>query len=380
MYTKNHTHFDIAVYFIIPFFGFYTVKFGFSPIYITFIFAVFFLTIGSIYKINSWTADFSTILSITSISYAIVLHQSIWNYSDKIPSAWINYIFSLFYFLTTILILKNSNRSVVVKASYYAIALSIVLLSIELLVRVLNPSTAEEIGHYDREDIFWYIYKSNSFMYPDSNSIGLFSSCLFIFTLLFSRHYYRRANVFLLPIFILILGSISRAAIASAIIVYIYQLINIRIFRLLYLITLAMCSGFVIIYINISDESVLSRFWIADLVLQHLIDASILPLMFGVGPGNAEKILNVGTHLLPFTLIVEIGFIGTILFIMLWYGIYIQSGRTTGELFVVFILNGFFFTTFAIPWFYAMTAILIFLNKEFDFDKVTVSLDSRSSI
>jgi hypothetical protein len=141
-----------------------------------------------------------------------------------------------------------------------------------------------------------------------------------------------------------------------------------------------MCSGFVIIYINISDESVLSRFWIADLVLQHLIDASILPLMFGVGPGNAEKILNVGTHLLPFTLIVEIGFIGTILFIMLWYGIYIQSGRTTGELFVVFILNGFFFTTFAIPWFYAMTAILIFLNKEFDFDKVTVSLDSRSSI
>lgn len=380
MATKNHIYFDVALYLIIPFFGFYTVKFGFSPIYLTFILSVLFLMLGSFSNMHSWSADNVTLVSVTLVFYAILSYFLTWNYSDRIPSAWINYIFSFVYCLATILVLRNSSRTFILNSAYYAITFSISLLAIELLVRLSNPVTPEELGHYGREDIFWYVYKSNSFMYPDSNSIGLFASCLFMFTLQLGRYYYRRVNVFLLPIFILVLGSISRAAIISTIVIYLYQLIESRKVRLLYLLALVIFGGLAFLYIIINDESVLSRFWIAGLVFQYLTDATILSLLFGVGPGNAEDILNVGTHLLPFTLLVETGVIGTFLFVVLWYSIYIKSHKMAGVLCLVFILNGFSFTSFAIPWFYAMSVILIFLSKGINFGKVTTNINSSASI
>jgi hypothetical protein len=352
-----------ALYAIVPFSGFYTVKLGLSPVYLTFVFAVLALLVGSMRPIRLWQDPTAVLCAALFLMYIVALFVAGWEFDSPLPSAWFNLAFSLLYFIVTTVVLENSSRDRVVKASHMAIVFSIALLSVEFAYRFSHPAEPDELWGVEREDIFWYVYKTSSFMYPDSNSVGLFVACLIGFIVGLPRHDHRRFKIYLIPLIVLLLGSLSRAAIFAISAVLLLQYARGSRARLMLFVGLTALGVVGLLTWFSTDESFLSKFWIAGLVALYLARIDLLELLIGVGPGNAENALGVGAHLLPFTLLVEVGVVGSILSIVIWFSIWKKSRWCGTPLLLAYLLSGLSFTTFAIPWFYSMAAVLIHLAR-----------------
>lgn len=361
--AKTRTSIRWALYAIVPFSGFYTVKLGLSPIYLTFAFALGALLLGSLHPVRLWKDAPAVICSSLLLAYITVLLAVGWEFDSGPPSAWFNLAFSLLYFIVTTIILENSSRDRVVKAAELAVAFSILLLAFELAYRFTHPAEPQELWIDEREDIFWYVYKTSSFMYPDSNSVGLFVSCLLGFIVGLPDQDRRHFHKYLIPLIVLLLGSLSRAAIFATCVVFLYQYASGSRARMVVFASLTTMGATGMVMWFAADESFLSKFWIAGLVAIYLINTDFLKLLIGVGPGNAESTLGVGAHLLPFTLLVEIGIVGTILTVATWFWIWRRTGPRGMPLLLALVLNGLSFTTFAIPWFYSMAAVLILISR-----------------
>lgn len=352
-----------ALYTIVPFSGFYTVKIGLSPVYLTFIFSVLALAVGSVHPIRWWKDTTAILFTALFLTYIMALFIAGWEFDSPLPSAWFNLAFSLLYFIVTTIILENSPRDRVVKAMHVAIVLSIALLTLELAYRLTHPAEPDELWGNEREDIFWYVYKTSSFMYPDSNSVGLFVACLIGFIVGMRSDDRRHFKNYLLPLIVLLIGSLSRAPIFAIGTVFLFQYARGSRVRMMLIFGLTIIAILGLLTWLKADESFLSKFWIAGLVVAYLAQADFLALLIGVGPGNAENALGVGAHLLPFTLLVEIGVVGTILTVILWFSIWKRSKGCGTPLLLAYLLSGLSFTTFAIPWFYSMAAVLIYLAR-----------------
>ncbi len=352
-----------ALYAIVPFSGFYTVKIGLSPVYLTFIFAVLALVVGSMRPIRLWKDTTAILCTTLFLTYVVALFVVGWEFDSPLPSAWINLIFSLLYFIVTTIILENSSRDRVIGASHLAIGFSIALLTIELAYRLTHPAEPDELWGNDREDIFWYVYKTSSFMYPDSNSVGLFVACLIGFIVGLPSHDRRHFTIYLIPLIVLLTGSLSRASIFAVAAVFLFQYARGSRARTMLIVGLSVLGILGLLTWFGTDESFLSKFWIAGLVALYLAQTSLLALLIGVGPGNAESALGVGAHLLPFTLLVEVGVVGSILSVVIWFSIWKRSKGCGTPLLLTYFLCGLSFTTFAIPWFYSMAAVLVFLAR-----------------
>lgn len=374
--TSRSPYFQASLFLLIPFSGFFSVKLGVSPVYVAFVISVILVLAGVLGKFIIWRRNAILLFIISLILYSLILRVSIWNFIASANSAWFNYVFSFIYFSVVVVVLDNSSTNDVIKASRILIMISVFLLVFEFLFRVFNPSMPLDLGHAGREDMYWYVYKTNSFMYEDSNSIGLFSACLFVFTLQIGVNYWRWVSFMLLPIFFIVLGSLSRSAIVSTLVICLYSLLKSKSSKLIYLGSLVLIACLFVFSAGIEDESVLTRFWIAGLVFNYISDVDVFSLLFGVGPGNAESVLSVGAHLLPFVLLVETGVVGSLLIVLLWYFIYRRACKTSGLLFFVFILNGFSFTTFAVPWFYVMLSIFVVLEERVAHGKFTARVNS----
>lgn len=368
-YKKNNIFFTVSIFLAVPFFGFYTTKIGLSPIYLTFFLAAICAFLGFVYGADQIKLGSVSVAAIALLVYLFVMFFLRWSYPGfENISAWVNISFSLIYLLLVESVIDKVEHDELLKVANLAICFSIILLLLEFVYRISNPSTQEELGHENREDLFWYAYKASSFMYPDSNSVGLFAACLFVFVLQF-KNYCKFASFYLMPIFFLLLGTLSRASIISAIVVFLYMLKSGKIFKFGFLLITTLLTVLALFLADFSDESLSARFWIASLVVDYVAETDFISLLMGGGPGNSEQMINVGAHLLPFTWFLELGALGAFLQITLWYFIWRRAPKAVEALFLVFVLNGFSFTTFAFPWFYVMAIMLIYFHKEACFGK-----------
>lgn len=346
---------------IVPFCGFYTVKLGFSPIYLTFTLGVFFLFISSLFGIKRLQEKSSALISTLILTYIAILLIIGWEFDKPLPSTWVNIAFSLLYYIITSIILDNTSRSSAIRAFELTIVFSIILLTAELGYRLTHPIEPEGWST-QRDDIYWYVYKTSSFMYPDSNSVGLFVACLIAFIIGLPTAENRDLRKYLLPLFILLLGTISRSAIITIGIVYLYQYLNGNRIKLILFTITSICVGLFTYSQVASDESFTSKFWITGLAINYIDTIDISTLIIGVGPGNAERVLGVGSHILPLTLLIELGIAGASLMIVFWLFVWKRAGRHGTPIFLTLLINGFSFSTFAMPWFYSMAAGLIYFS------------------
>lgn len=351
-----------ALYLIVPFCGFYTVKIGISPIYFTFLLSLSFIFIGSIQGFRRARVNLVVLTSVLMISYSIIIFMLSWRFDSSFFSAWVNLIFSLVYFLVVSFVLNNASKNNVIISVKLTLALSIIILTIELVYRLFHPVQPED-WTVIREDIGWYMYKTSSFMYPDSNSVGLFIACLIAFIIGMPVEESYCFRKYLIPLFFLLLGTLSRSSIFAAIFAITWCYLSSSKTKFLLIVVLSILGIGITYSLVQNDESFLSKFWIASLVLDYLHQTDILQLMIGVGPGNTEKYLGVGAHLFPFLLLIETGAIGTFLISLLWFSIWRELRRHGTPIFMVFFVNGLSFSTFAIPWFYTMLAVLIYFTR-----------------
>ena len=361
--AKDRQSINISLYMLIVFCGFFTVKLGFSLVYITFIIGTFFFFISVLEGNKKWEFISLNILILSFTIFLIICLLATWNYEEGSLTTWINLSFSLIYFYFCSIILSNSKVDVIIKAVNSFFAASIIILSMELTFRLANPEIPADWTEL-RDDIWWQLYKTSSFMYPDSNSVGLFVVCLIAFLFTIPDKYGQQLKKYFPILLIFLFGSLSRSSIITFIVIMLFQLSKSfqakSVVRTLLLIACALTTYPLIML----DESFLSKVWIFGLVIDYLTNADATKLLIGVGPGNGTSQIGVGTHILPLTLLVEVGLCGLALTGAIWYKAWRASLRISTLMFLALFINGLSFSTFAIPWFYAMITVVIRLANE----------------
>lgn len=357
----------IALFLIIPFSGFYLTKLPLSPIYIFLFTGFIFSFISALQKISA-PLNFKKTLFITLI---LIFYLSITStYNSSVPSPTIGAILSLLTFSIILIIIDKVNLQQTRKISYLLPKLSLPLLIIEAAYRYMNPLREEEFINAGREDILFYIYKFNSIMYIDSNFVALYILMLIFFLIYLDNHFQEKNRMLELILVILLVLTISRAAIiayAFTRILFIARKIIYKFRRSLipiFISTLPFIFYWIALISNI-DDSLASKFLILTLLLNYISNASVLELFLGIGLGNAERYIDIGAHNIIATYIIEIGLIGSLLTSLIWISSIVLSKYKTLILIIPFVISGFSLTSLSIPYFYAMLAIIIYLERSY---------------
>ncbi|MCD9529093.1 hypothetical protein GLP09_02955 [Photobacterium carnosum] len=225
------------------------------------------------------------------------------------------------------------------------IALGIVLffITIDTIWRLTNPGApteAIEMALQNQSGLGFYLYKYNTFMFADSNSIGIALQCIFFLLLFFSRKGYR-SNKLMFYTFVLILLTFSRAAILATVIMYV--IINFKLYKniifqvLLGLLITIITIIFLLFYhvdINLKDGSALSKFYILDVFYNYLLNSNALQLLFGCGGGETKNVLGIYGHISFVTSIVDIGLFGTIIYAIFFI---VSVLKTKGESLIIIL-------------------------------------------
>lgn len=306
---------------------FYASKFTqFSPIYIIYIF-IFPLAIYTIVRNKFITYSLDAMIALILIIY-ISLTQFQYLFSGE----FINLFISLYSYIYIRINVNKFSEEILLKIFNKMLWISIILLSIDSIYRIMNPSapTAEAFAALEAsENLFFYLYKFNSLMFADSNTTALI--CLILIFTIFSIQkeiknvYYKNEKFILL---LLLFSCLSRAAILSLIVGLIFLLLfnsNIsKIVKTFFLFLLIIATVFVVVFNDslITDESLKSKFQIIIMVYLKIQTLSFSELLFGIGFTQVESFLGIYSHLLILTYLIECGIIGLLIFLT-FIGFYI---------------------------------------------------------
>jgi len=232
--------------------------------------------------------------------------------------------------------------------------------------RFLHPAEMD-LERLAELGITFQIYKLNTFMYMDSNFVGLQAICTFSFMCWFILNGVKLNKFIPVLLFMSVLLSLSRAAIIAMFIVIILTYIlkrNISIlFINLFLLLLSICIVFIVFYFFSKDISFLSKFHILEVAGEYFYKADFITLIFGVGVGNAKDVLGIGAHNLFVGFIVETGIFGfTLLLTLLIYWFCILK-RSWFILVFPTILTAMSLGTSALPYFFTMVTIAILIKR-----------------
>lgn len=356
----------LILYFLIPFSGFYITKLPLSPIYLFSMIGVYLSTI-LIFISSKIKLSKEVSLAITLLFYFLIFQQLLF-----IPniSAYVNFNFSILIFICSYIILNKTNSNTAISISEKMIYFSLPLLIIESIYRIINPPVEkiELLENAGREDIMFYIYKFNSIMYQDSNFVGLFILSLFFFLLYLKQYTYKKYYLSFFILIILLFATISRASIFSLVVFSLLYIFRQKIYKYrklfftVSILLIVVLFPILLEYKNI-DDSFSTKFGIFDKTIEYVSNANFINLLFGVGFGNAVAVLDIGAHNFFVTYLVESGFIGLILVVILWIYILVKTKFKAGIVMFPFLLNGMSVASGAIPYLYTMFAIILILES-----------------
>lgn len=354
----------LILFFIIPFSGFYITKLPLSPIYILIFIGLFFLTI-LLFISSKLKLSTEIILSFILLMYFSISQQLLFMPN---VSAYLNFNFSVVVFICSYIALNKTNSNTIVSISEKMIYFSIPLLIYEAYYRITNPVFFVDFAEKGQENLAFYYFKINSIMYQDSNFVGLFIVSLFFFLFYLKKNTNKKYFILITLLIILIFTTISRASILALVLfVILYpfrqKIYKYRIFIFIFsIISTFTLFPFLLEYRTI-DDSFSTKFGIFDKTIEYISNANFINLLFGVGFGNAVEVLDIGAHNFFVTYLVESGLIGLLLVIIFWTYLLHKTKYKIGIVMFPFLLNGMSVASGAIPYLYAMFAIILVLES-----------------
>lgn len=341
--------------------GFYLTKItSFSPIYLSFALLLTFsfyhlITKNFILKTNLG----GLLLSIGfSLSLFLIINTQLSNYINILVSIIsFNITYHLFY-----------HRKISKKKFTFVFLFYTLLFSVDAFWRLSHPDL-EHLQKYKDLGIIFQIYKSNSIMYIDSNFVGLeclFFISMFLYFILLKQENYNFYN-FLLLFFMIaaLILTFSRASIASCFILlfFIFFRKNKKASLVIFLFTFITLIFFIINKNSVNDISFNSKFKILDLSISHIINSDFVTVLLGVGVGNAEHYISIGTHNLLLTYLLETGLVGFVIFLL--FLIFLIKKLKLDFIYTIlpFLIASMSLGSTAIPYFFSYTALCI-LYKE----------------
>ncbi|MBY8300782.1 hypothetical protein KW538_18020 [Vibrio fluvialis] len=225
-----------------------------------------------------------------------------------------------------------------------------------------------DIDKLNELGIGFQVYKFNSFMYLDSNFVGIQAVFTLSIYLWSCRFFNKRASGLILFLGVIAIGlTFSRSALFSLFICFFVYFSYGNIKRLLFCFILSIFL-FVLIFSRIesilsSDISFLSKFEIIRLAYDYILKFDFISVLLGVGPGNAVNVLGIGAHNLIVSIVVETGIIGLVLF-SLYMSYYILRLRWYSLLLIFpFLVSSMSLSTLAMPYFFTMLTVILLLAK-----------------
>lgn len=253
------------------------------------------------------------------------------------------------------------------KISRSFVYFTILIAAVECAYRLTHPDFAflegAEERNVDIDEVAFYAYKFSSLMYLDSNFVGLQLAIVLSFCLAAKRYGVHFRPIVYLALGVLIVLTLSRASMlasCTAVAVWWFYRMS-RWGKTVAVVTAVIAVQFVFIKIH-ADGSFLTKLELLNQFSNHLSTAKPAVLLFGAGVGNAALVLGMGAHNLLVTYGVELGLAMSVLIFLFWASVCVIE-RSTVFLIVVWVVNGFSLTSFAIPYMYCAAAILCCLAR-----------------
>jgi hypothetical protein len=355
----------IGVYLTVVFSGTYLTRLGISPVYPLMggglLLLGLLLCAGKIrFELNGW-ACFVFLLGALAI---FAIQQ---NNTGAMIQNVVNFLLGpLSFFLVAgagRLLSKRQLERIARSFVYLTLALALV----ECAYRLTHPDytflQGAEERNVDVEEVAFYAYKFSSLMYLDSNFVGLQLAVMFAFCLALARQGIRFRPVVYALMLALIVLTLSRASMFASVTV-IAAFVFVRLSRLLQAVALTaavLAAQAAFFYIQ-ADGSFLTKLDLLNQFSAYLDSASTATLLFGAGVGNAAAVLGMGAHNLLVTYGVELGVLMSVLVLLFWTSVGLAT-RDVFFLLLVWLVNGFSLTSFAIPYMYCAAAILFCLPR-----------------
>jgi len=278
-------------------------------------------------------------------------------------NALMHVIISFFFLLVTYDLFQYVPVNTLIKIANNFINLSIAVIFIETIVRIRNFNLSQiffSLFSYE-----FYSYKTDSFMFGDSNSVAFIIITMILLLYYFSKLVNVKYKFRLSVLLFLLFFTFSRAAYLGLIIVFIINLVRKLFFRkskqLLSLFDFLVFAILVIFltvpfaFSNVfnkffplaDDASFQTKLWIAEMATNYFCDANIFTKLFGIGLGNSTEYIGRWAHNFVITYLLETGIIG-LSFILC---IYCLINKITQKKFVLFFLSnlycGFFICSYS---------------------------------
>lgn len=287
---------------------FYIYYFTLKPVYVLLGFAVFFGYSFKKYIIN-YSYLISSLFFIAFLIFSLLLIKTD---IGMVLNAFLSIlIFSVFYFF-----LSNNDQ----KSIKYFLNICIVYFSLETIYRIMFPESTRIHGV---EEEWFYPYKSNSFVFQDSNFVALHLFCLLYISIIL------KLNKYILIFLILIILSFSRSAMLGGVLACLYYLsINTRYVALIKpLFYLSTFSAFLYLILHIdmiTDGSFLSKIYIIDEALTYMSNNfTLFQYLFGNGLAQTYDALGIGAHNIAVILVFETGIIGTLIYLLYFFNFFL---------------------------------------------------------
>lgn len=318
---------------------------SFSPYYFFLVFSVFLFGIylnynSKIIVSNSFviTLFFLLYTLLSSGFISSILNSRIW-------------IISQITFLLCIMILVQLTELQLYRLSRKFIRLSILILIVECIYRFLHPNLSMQSklieSNGEGSMHLFYVFKTNSLMFLDSNFVGLLIICVFFYC--YYLFYYKKLNYFfeMLCLFILNILTLSRASILTMILVLLgiklYQLSNnkpiVRLFLYFFIFMCVFSIPFILFLIGNLDVSFLERLTVITDSFEVFSD-NIFLFLLGDGCNSAVKYVGRGAHVFIFTMIYGGGAISLLLFLFQCICFYFDTNKRAILIILPFFICG----------------------------------------
>ncbi|MBT0395899.1 O-antigen ligase family protein [Morganella morganii subsp. morganii] len=336
----------------------------YSPVYISFFLAIIYTTYLFFQRKKVYW-PFLLFIFITLLFIPAIYNSTV--------STSINLLISFYSpVLCAVLFYKKKISPSILLAIFLSYA---ILLSSDGIWRLFNPDLTH-VEQLSKLGVLFQIYKSNSFMYIDSNYVGL-ESIIIISSFIYLFKDYRLVGkikiLYIIVILLLILScalTFSRAAILSLLflfLVYFIFKLNMKYIFAILPICIVSLSG--LIYYKFStDISFGSKFYIIEITYDFIVNSWDSHLLFGVGIGNTVNYLGIGAHNLAITYLIETGIVGFSAFIFSMLFFLFSLKRDFFIVIIPFLLTSMSLGTTAIPYFFTFSCLCVL--KKLDLFKI----------
>ncbi|WP_244081346.1 hypothetical protein [Aeromonas caviae] len=290
-------------------------------------------------------------------------------------TASFNIIGNLYCFLiiNTIVMLtyKAVDRDYINRTILIFFGVSLLIFFADTFWRFANPDY-DQIRNLDRLyelGLGYQVYKSNSIMYIDSNNVGVHALCLFMLSVVVNG--IKGLNVFRLSFFIIILLTLSRAAVVSAVVGYIFYIVDTSKYRFyfrtsMWLSIIPISYVIIVTLTHYSDESLASKFYLLQSAYNFLsgeYDYPAYSILTGVGFGNAINVIGMGSHSIYVSLLVEAGIVGFVIY-FLHLAFFYKKAKATKYIILPFLITSFSLGAVVSPWFFCSLWLVVALNED----------------